>query len=115
LNKLIGMLISKLSGCQCFIKDLTGGHMLMKSQNAVLIMMMVMLLLFGACKKAPEVTHAIASRSDASCLSCHQSGINGAPITKHPKYADCLRCHKEAARNKTKGEKESPAQPDVSP
>jgi hypothetical protein len=99
------MLISKLSG----------GHMLMKSQNAVLIMMMAMLLIFGACKKAPEVTHAIANRSDVSCLSCHQSGINGAPITKHPKYADCLSCHKEADPNKTKDEKESPAQPGVSP
>ncbi len=87
----------------------------MKSQNAVLIIMMAMLLVFGACKKAPEVTHPIASRSDASCLSCHQSGINGAPVTKHPKYPDCLRCHKEADRNKTKGEKENPAQPGVRP
>jgi Sec-independent protein translocase protein TatA len=41
--------------------------MLLKSQTIILIIMMVMLLLFGACKKAPEVTHAITDRSDASC------------------------------------------------
>ena len=76
---------------------------------------MAMLLLFGACKKAPEVTHAVTNRADASCLSCHQSEINGAPITQHPKYADCLRCHKEADRKKTKGDQESPAQPGSRP
>jgi cytochrome c553 len=89
--------------------------MLLKLQNTVVVLMMVMLLLFGACKKAPEVTHAIANRSDASCLSCHQSGKNGAPVTQHPKYADCLRCHKEADRNKTKGDRENHAQPGSQP
>ena len=84
--------------------------MLMKPQTIVLIIMIVMLLLFGACKKAPEVTHAITDRSDASCLICHQSGINEAPVPKHHNYVNCLHCHKVADRTEIKGDKESPAQ-----
>jgi hypothetical protein len=68
--------------------------------------MMVMLLMLGACKDAPKVNHPIADRSDASCLVCHQSGVKGAPVTKHPKYADCLRCHKEAGSDVTKKQQE---------
>jgi hypothetical protein len=81
--------------------------MLLKLQSIVLIIMMSLLLLSGACKKAPDVTHAITDRSDASCLICHQGGANGAPVTAHTKYKDCLRCHKEVATDKSGSDKEN--------
>jgi cytochrome c5 len=52
-----------------------------------------MLLSTAACSKAPKVPHVIQDRADASCLSCHKDGINGAPKTPHPSKANCLGCH----------------------
>jgi|WetSurMetagenome_2_1015567.scaffolds.fasta_scaffold164981_1 hypothetical protein len=74
----------------------------MKPLKIVPVIMMVMLLMFSSCKEAPVVSHPIMNKSDTSCLSCHQSGMNGVPVTSHPKYTDCLRCHKESASTKTK-------------
>ncbi len=53
----------------------------------------VALLAASSCAKAPQVPHAIESRSDASCLGCHRDGTNGARKTPHSDKADCLRCH----------------------
>jgi len=74
----------------------------MKPQRIVPIIIMVMLLMFSACKEAPVVSHPVMNKSDASCLVCHQSGVKGAPVTSHPKYTDCLSCHKEVENDETK-------------
>jgi hypothetical protein len=78
----------------------------MKPHVIAAIIMMVVLLMCSSCKEAPKVTHPITDRSNASCLVCHQGGVNGAPVTKHPKYKDCLRCHKEAVGNETTKQKD---------
>ncbi len=74
----------------------------MKPQKILPAIMMVMLLMFSSCKEAPVVSHPVMNKSDTSCLSCHQSGFKGAPVTRHPKYKDCLRCHKESPVTETK-------------
>jgi hypothetical protein len=66
------------------------------------IAIMIMLLMISSCKEAPRVTHPITDRSDSSCLVCHQGGVNGAPVTRHPKYKDCLSCHKDVENNEIK-------------
>ena len=42
---------------------------------------------------APKVPHLIEERTDESCLTCHETGANGAPTTPHPSKTDCLGCH----------------------
>ena len=42
---------------------------------------------------APKVAHDIEDRADASCLSCHETGEDNAPVTSHPTKQDCLSCH----------------------
>jgi len=72
----------------------------MKPQKIVPVIMMVLLLMFSSCKEAPKVSHPIADRSDASCLVCHQSGMNGAPVTTHPQYKDACAVTKRLAAMK---------------
>jgi len=46
-----------------------------------------------ACWDAPSIPHAVSSRDDESCLSCHREGSNGAPRTPHPNKNGCVTCH----------------------
>ena len=46
-----------------------------------------------ACGRPPAIPHAIQSQDDASCLSCHRDGSQGAPRTAHPTKANCVGCH----------------------
>jgi nitrate reductase cytochrome c-type subunit len=39
----------------------------------------------------PLIPHKIASATD--CLSCHEKGRNGAPVTPHPQRKACTQCH----------------------
>jgi hypothetical protein len=59
-------------------------------------------LLFTACgdensegdgDEAPGIPHEVTATDDATCLSCHQNGDNGAPTTPHPGRANCVGCH----------------------
>lgn len=46
----------------------------------------------SACS-APEVPHAIVSRTDESCRGCHASGARGATQSPHASRDGCLACH----------------------
>ena len=39
----------------------------------------------------PLIPHKIASAT--VCLSCHEKGENGAPVTPHPQRKACTQCH----------------------
>lgn len=42
----------------------------------------------------PTIPHRVeANATGESCLACHRSGVNGAPITPHPLRLDCVQCH----------------------
>ena len=69
----------------------------MKNHLVSLIIILSMLIMFEGCKETPKINHPVINKTDASCLICHEKGLDGAPVTSHPKYADCMRCHKEAA------------------
>jgi len=71
---------------------------LLKLKRMFVVMAMALLALSAACKEAPKVSHAVINKSDASCLSCHQSGATGAPVMSHSNYDNCLRCHKETGK-----------------
>ena len=53
-------------------------------------------LLVGGClggPPGPAVPHAVTSKDDGYCLSCHQDGVNGAPKAPHPDRDNCTGCH----------------------
>jgi nitrate reductase cytochrome c-type subunit len=54
----------------------------------------------------PTIPHRVeANATGESCLACHRSGLNGAPITPHPLRLDCVQCHVQgetAARDEGK-------------
>jgi cytochrome c-type protein NapB len=41
----------------------------------------------------PMAPHRIDDKTSASCLGCHGTGANGAPISPHPIRLDCTQCH----------------------
>ena len=42
----------------------------------------------------PRIPHSIKDTSDgAYCLTCHRTGLNGAPETPHPERLTCTGCH----------------------
>lgn len=42
----------------------------------------------------PRIPHAIKDTSDGQyCLSCHRTGLKGAPETPHPERLSCTGCH----------------------
>ncbi|GAB6151373.1 hypothetical protein JCM17380_01230 [Desulfosporosinus burensis] len=42
--------------------------------------------------KIPAIPHEVTQ--DMDCKSCHESGANGAKITKHLDRPNCISCHK---------------------
>ena len=64
----------------------------------------------GAENTPPRIPHAIKDTSDGTyCLTCHRTGLKGAPETPHPERLSCTGCHVEgeikAAKPQKKGKK----------
>jgi len=42
----------------------------------------------------PIVPHGVKEKGDGKyCLSCHEKGVKGAPVTPHPERLTCTECH----------------------
>jgi len=42
----------------------------------------------------PAIPHGIKETANGEyCLSCHRTGVNGAPMTPHPERLTCTECH----------------------
>lgn len=46
--------------------------------------------------KSPAIPHEVTENMD--CKSCHETGANGAKVTKHVDRPNCTNCHKPAAK-----------------
>ena len=59
----------------------------------------------------PMVPHSTAGMTSESCLACHRTGLNGAPVSPHPVRLDCTQCHGQgeikAGKGASKSEKKS--------
>jgi hypothetical protein len=61
-----------------------------------LLFVPLVLFMLGGCgddDKPGPVLHPVSSRSDATCLSCHETGVVGAPEMEHGARARCVSCH----------------------
>lgn len=66
---------------------------------AALVFVFTLSVGVGGCaalvgESAPEIPHATTAEF-TECRSCHEQGIEGAPVTDHPTKPDCLGCHQE--------------------
>jgi len=50
----------------------------------------------------PMVPHRIDDKTSEACLTCHRTGVNGAPISPHPIRLDCTECHGQGDIKPTK-------------
>ena len=51
----------------------------------------------------PVIPHPIADNATGdTCLVCHKTGLNGAPISPHPIRVNCTQCHVRSVLTDTK-------------
>ena len=74
----------------------------MKKRGLLLILVVFLVVILAGCSgtkepapkvaKIPAIPHEVTQGMD--CKSCHESGVNGAKITKHLDRPNCTSCHK---------------------
>ncbi|HBW35717.1 hypothetical protein [Desulfosporosinus sp. BICA1-9] len=74
----------------------------MKKRGLLLILGVLLAVFLVGCSgteepapkiaKIPAIPHEVTQGMD--CKSCHESGVNGAKITKHLDRPNCTSCHK---------------------
>jgi nitrate reductase cytochrome c-type subunit len=58
----------------------------------------------------PTIPHGIKETTNGEyCLTCHRTGVNGAPMTPHPERLTCTGCHVPA--NPDAPAKQAPQKP----
>lgn len=56
----------------------------------------------------PVIPHRIeVNATGESCLACHRTGMNGAPVTPHAVRIDCTQCHVQGEVKEIKPDKKS--------
>jgi hypothetical protein len=57
-----------------------------------LTIMLVVFLTGCSFGQGSKIPHKVTDGMD--CKSCHDTGVNGAPVSPHPDRANCIKCHK---------------------
>lgn len=64
----------------------------------------------------PVIPHDVdVNATGESCLVCHRTGLNGAPVTPHAMRLDCVQCHVQGevkVKKHKKGKKHKKAEKD---
>jgi hypothetical protein len=83
----------------------------MNRKNLLTVAVLVILMASSGCayryylgmhgpstRNYPE-THGESIKEDGQCLECHASKDNAAdaPVTSHPNFKGCLKCHNDPA------------------